>query len=187
MKHFWLIQRGSFRDVKAATEFFDRSSGLIDLDYMGAAEFEWGAIPKAYRRIMGQYEKYSLHITDLVTTGGVPFCLYCMDDKYEQILDEIKVYLEKPYQLKEHTNMEAHFTVEHPWGVDFHKRQLEINFWWCIDYNRYDEDIGDWIAFIGAADRQDAFNRVINKDFTSWWIKKSPEDRNKDFQDSFRW
>lgn len=95
-KHFWLIQRGSFRDLKSATKFLGGSyEHLIDPDYMGSAEFEWGAIPRAYRRIMGQYDKYSLHVTDLVTTGGVPFCLYCMDGKYEQILVEIKVYLKE--------------------------------------------------------------------------------------------
>lgn len=53
-KHFWLIQRGSFRDLKSATKFLGGSpTHLINPDYMGAAEFEWGAIPRAYRRIMG--------------------------------------------------------------------------------------------------------------------------------------
>ena len=74
---FWLIQRGKFNNnIDTATSFLGgRSECLIDPDYMGAAEFEWGAIPKAYRRILGQYDQYSLHVTDLVTTGGVPFCL----------------------------------------------------------------------------------------------------------------
>lgn len=187
MKHFWLIQRGAFRDVKTATKFLGGSSEhLIDPDYMGAAEFEWGAIPKAYRRIMGQFDKYKLHVTDLITTGGVPFCLFCMDNQYEQILSEIKRYLEEHYRLKEWTNMEAHFSTECAFGSDHHKHQLKTNFWWCIDKNRCDEDVGDWIAFIGATDRQNAFMRVINEDYTNWWLGKSQEDRDKDFKQSFR-
>ena len=186
MKKFWLIQRGSFRDLNSATKFLGRSSEhLIDPDYMGAAEFEWGAIPRAYRRIMGQYEKYSLHVTDLVTTGGVPSCLFCMDSKYEQILTEIKSYLDKPYHLKEWTNMEAHFTKSvSDIETRFYSHKLRTNFWWCIDKSRKDEDIGDWIAFTGAADRQNAFMRVINSDYTNWWLKKSEKEREDEFMES---
>lgn len=184
-KHFWLIQRGSFRDLKSATKFLGGSSEhLIDPDYMGAAEFEWGAIPKAYRRIMWQYGKYSLHVTDLVTTGGVPFCLYCADNRYAKILEEIKTYLKEHYHLKEWTNMEAHFTTDCSFGSDHHKYQLKTNFWWCIDMARCDDDVGDWIAFVGAADRQNAFKRVIQSDYENWWMKKSAEDREKDFSES---
>lgn len=184
-KHFWLIQRGSFRDLKSATKFLGGSyEHLIDPDYMGSAEFEWGAIPRAYRRIMGQYDKYSLYVTDLVTTGGVPFCLYCMDGKYEQILAEIKVYLKEHYRLKEWTNMEAHFTTECSFDVDNRKYQLKTNFWWCIDRSHSEEDVGDWIAFVGATDRQNAFKCVIHNDYANWWMKKSVAEREKDFREA---
>ena len=44
MKKFYLIQRGNFKnDEKSLTG----SDGVVNLDYMGATEFEWGAIPKA--------------------------------------------------------------------------------------------------------------------------------------------
>ena len=185
-KHFWLIQRGTFRDIKFATKFLGGTCDhLIDPDYMGSSEFEWGAVPRAYRRVMGRYEKYSLHITDLVTTGGVPFCLYCMDSKYEQILAEIKVYLKELYQLKEWTNMEAHFTTEHPFGAGHRKYQLRTNFWWCIDKSLSDDDVGDWIAFVGAADRQNDFKRIIDSDYTDWWLKKPAAEREKRFKESF--
>lgn len=187
-KHFWLIQRGSFRDLKSATKFLGGSpTHLINPDYMGAAEFEWGAIPRTYRRIMGQYDKYSLHVTDLVAIGGVPFCLYCQDSRYEQILAEIKAYLNNQYRLKEWTNVEAHFTTEHIFDIEHHKYQLQTNFWWCIDIARNDDDVGDWIAFTGAADRQNAFQRVIDSDYHNWWMEKSAEDREKDFKESFGW
>ena len=192
---FWLIQRGKFNNnIDKATSFLGgRSECLINPDYMGAAEFEWGAIPKAYRRIMGQYDQYSLHVTDLVTTGGVPFCLYCRDDRYEVILNAIKVYLNEHYQLKEWSNMHAHFepTPTSEWSRKHHKYELQTNFWWCIDVSpieckrEWDNPVGDWIAFTGASDRQNAFNRVLNLDYMTWWMKKSEDERKKDFEESF--
>ncbi len=190
---FWLIQRGKFNDLAKATKFLGGSQEhLIDPDYMGAAEFEWGAIPKAYRRIMGQFDKYSLHVTDLVTIGGVPFCLYCRDDRYDEILEAIKVYLKEDYQLKEWTNMHAHFTEPAgEWEKDHRKWQLQTNFWWCIDAtpikceHEWDNPVGDWIAFTGASDRQNAFNRVLKLDYMNWWMKKSEDERKKDFEESF--
>lgn len=194
---FWLIQRGKFRDLDTATSFLGgRSECLIDPDYMGAAEFEWGAIPKAYRRILGQFDKYSLHITDLVTTGGVPFCLYCRDDRYDEILEAIKDYLyysNYPYQTKEWTNMHAHFTEPAgEWEKDHRKWQLQTNFWWCIDVSpiecehEWDNPVGDWIAFTGASDRQNAFKQVIQNDYDNWWSKKTPEDQAEEFNKAFQ-
>ena len=192
---FWLIQRGKFNDLAKATKFLGGSQEhLIDPDYMGAAEFEWGAIPKAYRRIMGQFDKYSLHVTDLVTTGGVPFCLYCRDDRYNEILEAIKVYLKEHYQLKEWSNMHAHFEPipTDEWSRKHHKYELQTNFWWCIDASpieckcEWDNPVGDWIAFTGAADRQNAFKRVIQSDYDHWWMKKTPEDQAEEFNKAFK-
>ena len=196
---FWLIQRGKFRNnLDSAISLLGGSnSNLIDPDYMGAAEFEWGAIPKAYRRIMGQFEKYSLHVTDLVTVGGVPFCLYCRNDRYDVILDAIKKYLNERYPLKEWSNMFSHFTATPTDDLPLAKKQIKYerktNFWWCIDRTDPDADVdhpyknivGDWIAFTGATDRQKAFNRVINFDYTSWWLRKSMEEREKEYKESF--
>lgn len=191
---FYLIQRGQFRNnLSEATGFLGgRNECLINPDYMGSAEFEWGAIPKAYRRIHGRFDKYKLHITDLVTTGGVPFCLYCLDNRYEEILEAIKVYLKEKYKLKEWTNMEAHFDTNTPYDIEHRKYQLKTNFWWCIDSTTSDDDdrfaIGDWIAFTGATDRQNAFMRVISYDNTDWWKKKTPEEQNSEYTEAFkRW
>lgn len=192
---FWLIQRGTFnKNLDTATQLLGyRNGGLVDPDYMGAAEFEFGAIPRAFRRIMGQFEKYSLHITDLVTTGGVPFCLYCRDDRYDIVLEAIKKYLDEDYQLKEWTNMAAHFmpTPTDEVVLEHHKWELKTNFWWCIDVadvsdDKYSRRVGDWIAFTGATDRQKAFTRIMNDDFYEWWMKKPESEREEDFRKAFR-
>lgn len=195
---FRLIQRGEFNNnLDTINSFLGGHPGcLINLDYMGSAEFEWGAIPKAYRRIMGQFDKYSLHITDILTNKGVPFCLYCRDGRYEKVLSAIKKYLDEHYQMKSWTNMHAHFE---PFPIDewlkiHHKYRLKTNFWWCIDKadldtdgsGEYDNIIGDWIAFIGGIDRQKAFIRVINRDYSTWWMTKPEDERKKEYEEAFR-
>lgn len=179
---FWLVQRGSFNSLDTATKFLGGSEQhLIDPEYMGAAEFEWGAIPKAYRRILGQFDKYKLHVTDLVTIGGVPFCLYCQSDCYDLILSAIKSYLNGDFHTKEWTNIKGHFTPINPddsdWEKDQRKHEFKTNFWWCIDNTQS----GDWIAFTGAADRQTAFLRILKNDHDSWWMKKTDEEREREY------
>lgn len=194
---FYLIQRGKFRNnLDSATALVGSSdSHLINPDYMGSAEFEWGAIPKAYRRIMGQYDQYSLHVTDLVTTRGVPFCVFCKNDHYDKILEAIKLYLKEDYRLKELTNMHVHFTEpKSDWDKEHCKWKLQTNFWWCIDIvkpnadinNPYESVVGDWIAFIGATDRQRCFTQVIGNDHSLWWLRKTDDERKKEYDDAFR-
>lgn len=183
---FWLIQRGMFRkNLDTATEFLGPGNDhLIDGDYMGSAEFEWGAIPKAFRRIMDNWDKYSMHVTDITTVCGVPLCLFCRDEFYDEIVKELRRYIADPYPLKERTNMPAHFRR----GSDH--RALETNFWWCIDIVRKDPEdwgrIGDWIAFIGATDRQNAMQRVLDNSFNDWWMKKTESERKELLKDAYR-
>ena len=193
---FWLVQRGTFNsNLTDATQFFGHD-GLIDLDYMGSAEFEWGAIPKAFRRIMGQRDQYALYITDFETIGGVPFCVFCRKDRYDKVLDAIKKYLDGGYGLKEYSNMREHFKVSGRVSLTANKYTLRTNFWWCIDKadigpdvdEDFDNLVGDWIAFTGATDRQKAFLRAIDSDYNNWWLKNyTEEEREKEFKNSFCW
>ena len=188
---FYLIQRGKFNDdrLKTASAIVGYN-GLIELDYMGAAEFEWGAIPKAIRRIMGQYDKYSLHVTDLTTRTGMPFCLYCRDDRYEIILATIKDDINKPYQTKEWSNLSEHFQ-ERVSKND--KYALRTNFWWCIDKadpnpdenDKYANLVGDWIAFNGPGIRQKAFTRIMSLSYNNWWMEFSEQERKFEFDNAF--
>lgn len=185
---FWLIQRGSFNDPKTATEFLGGSAKhLINPDYMGSAEFEWGAIPKAYRRILGRYEQYELIKTDLKTVRDVPLYIFCRSECYSLIMEQIRKLLDynNNYPLKEYSSMQYHFTEKYSMyrGV---KYMLRTNFWWCIDVARTNTDVGDWFAFLGATDRVNAIQRILDKDYKEFWMAKPEEERNKEFTDSFR-
>ena len=177
---FYLIQRGTF--AKDLNREFTGLAGasyngrLIDLDYMGAAEFEWGAIPNAYRRLMYHYEEYKLHVTDLVTVRGVPFSIFCKDKDYPTILKAIKEYIENPYPLKEFPALREHF-------VDTTPRYLGINFWWCIDRT----GIGNWMAFTGAADRLNKFMSIIDNDYKNRYLLTDKEIREEEYQKAQDW
>lgn len=184
---FWLIQRGKFMNTEGTALLCERANRVIDFDYMGAAEFEWGAIPRAYRRIFNHFDRYQLHTLDFTTIRGVPVHLFCRDDKYDAIVAEIKRYIEKPYQLKEYSGIADHFRE------DGDRYRMKTNFWWCIDNtekigSRWDrpEYIGDFMLFIGATDRKNAFLRVINKEYNEWWMEKSEEDRSKEINEAYR-
>lgn len=184
---FWLIQRGKFRsNLDTATTFLGGSNNhLIDPDYMGAAEFEWGAIPAAYSRIMSQFDKYELFPDVLRTVRNTPVCLFCRRDRREDTVKAITDYIYNQYILKEWSNLPQHFRE----SSMYERHALKTNFWWCIDHD-YSPDgtkiAGDWILFVGAADRQRAFQRVVKSDFDSWWSRMDEEERSKRVKEAWR-
>ena len=184
---FYLVQRGIInKDLSKVKSFLNgRPDALVDPEYMGSAEFEWGAIPRAYFRMQHELDKYSLHITDLKTLTGVPFVIFCRDEFYEEVLESIKQYIENPWRTKEWTNLEDQFKKPtSTWDKPF---TIHTNFWWCIDKNdpadhtgTYDSHVGDWIAFTGATDRQHKFMEIINEDHKShddMWSKLTDQER----------
>lgn len=171
---FYLIQRGKINKGNAFNGVTGRE-GFANLDYMGSAEFEWGAIPKAYRRIMGQFEQYSLSETGLKTSNGVPLQIFCRADMCDEIVAEIKAYIQEPYRLKEYSALAEHFKSNlldnSKWARD------NTNFWWDIR--------NDWIAFIGASDRARIFRETIEKDYHDWWLAKDEATREAETQKAF--
>ena len=152
----YLLQRATFKkDMIKATKL----SKLVSYDYMGSAEFEFGALPKSKARIIDNSDKYTLiTIPELATPNSVPFNLYCLEERKEEIINEIKKYIEKnnpkeicSYRLKECVNL-AHMYYGFVWSV----APNHDNFWWDIE--------NDFICFYGAADRFNAFKRVIENE-----------------------
>ena len=85
-----LIQRGTFKNPidKDDIKPFD---GVIDFDYMGAAEFEWGATTLSIRRIVKAYQNNKLkHITtDIKNMNGVPLQIIYIDQYSEGDANEV--------------------------------------------------------------------------------------------------
>ena len=177
-KKFWLIQRGHIRDnALSKTSLFGSSDAIVDPDYMGAAEFEFGQIPAAYVRMRYNWDLYDLFDTGIFTTSGKKLYLICNKDKYSDILEDIKQYVKTPYGLKEYSNLHWHFKFMPSNPDEWTKRDFEFHlrtdFWWDIDKtdytdeNRrsYESDNGDWIAFVTKDERiANHIKQIISRD-----------------------
>lgn len=180
---FWLIQRGKWnRYDKTQSEFsgLTGNEGLIDLDYMGSTEFEIGTIPKAYRRIMAEFEQYELVKTDICNSNSVPLQLFCRKDRTNEIISELVNYIAKPYHLREFSELEKHMKpLERFEGKIIPYMTARTNFWWEVEM-----DI-DCMFFFGVQDRTEIFKSIIVKDYNDWWLAKDEQKRAEDIKNSF--
>jgi hypothetical protein len=122
----YLIQRGTIdvRDYKTGID------SIIDFDYMGATEYEWGALPDSLKRLrkdINEYVYLDVPINKKVVT------VFCKDAQKS----EVKTYLEELADGKMHTKLGSYFdqfakpsTRDLEWQK---KHPLNINFWWDIE------------------------------------------------------
>jgi hypothetical protein len=133
----WLVQR-----CKPKVTFYagEKVSDYMSLDYMGSAEFEFGAIPKSIRKLAQK---------NLVQTSFKfrnskkhDFTIHVLADHNEQgeAVEAIRAYLEGKNgarRLKEWIRLgdivdESSFQSSDP-----------ETFWWCVDENSNYSTIGD--------------------------------------------
>ena len=175
MANFWLIQRGTFNGIG---KYLTGSEGVVSLDYMGSSEFEWGAIPKALRRLMYHFSEYEVFNTGIYTPEKQELLVFCQKSCSTEIIQAISQYIENPYGLKEYSELEK---VPKAKKEDTSYDGRFSNFWWCIDIESY----GDWMAFLQP--QKDLFKEAIKNDYQDWWLTKSPEEREEEYKKSLRW
>ena len=166
-KIFWLIQTGHYNTVEkdGCDHFiydgplFGRDNACIDLNYMGSAEYENGAISNCIRHIREKSNNYEVVVTDIINTNGVPLILCCYKDNTKELIQYIKEYIEQPYSLKEPCGLEYH--CKYPPYDDKMSRNYfafirkQNQFWLDLDYG--------WFATFGAEDRLHFFETVLNR------------------------
>lgn len=191
MKKFSLVQRGKFRDENVRNQtniegfFGGRDSRLINPDYMGISEFEYGAVPKAYRRFMRNCDEYTLlnlkEEIGLENTNGVPFWVYVHSDDKDTLLESIADYIAdlrdrdkvRKWRLKSWTDIDKHI---HRLTFLDRPEKPSCNFWWCVDETS-PSYVGDWFMFVGGMDRVNAFLYTLKYDHDNWWNNLPPEER----------
>lgn len=168
IKRPYLIQRGSFRDVK--DEDIVGLDSLISYDYMGSAEFEFGALPASLRRITHAWKDYhTVPIEAIKDADGQILQLLCRKGTEEEIKQALMIFASERYpsiRTKESVGLYGHIKAEHDWD-------LRINFWWDITGSDYVPDIlnnrlgngNDWMACFGDDIRRlvIAINKVCVK------------------------
>lgn len=116
---------------------------ILQFDYMGSSEFEWGALPKALKRIRENISEYTYfqysfkkHPTKVVTV----FCKKEQQDFIGNILEQLA---DREIRLKEYCDLDKFITGE-KYGHDF---------WWDID--------NDWMFWKLYPDFESKFKQLI--------------------------
>lgn len=92
---------------------FDNFTKIWTFDYMGAAEFEWGFIPKALQKIAGYYSEDKIVTKKIVLTKDVYYL--CERNIEGQVRDIIKKLSQDEYndlRLKEPCFLDAYLKGE---------------------------------------------------------------------------
>jgi len=120
--------------------------GSFKYDYMGAAEFEYGEIPKAYRKFAEGYEtiKTGIHAQD--GRGLVVLIPKSMDKK--KILEDLnKLVYEGDYTKENgynHRNVKEPTYLREALGLEKDEYRSRINCWFSVN-----TDDRVFIAFLG--------------------------------------
>jgi len=127
VKKPYLIQRGIIN--KPFADHNARLSEAVNLDYMGSAEFEFGALPKSLRRIQQKVDSWTKALIPDIQYVGINLRLFSAlkPEELEVYSGYLKsIYYEDSIHLKEN----ARFT-------DLSKKTFKFSsdpdFWWDIE------------------------------------------------------
>jgi hypothetical protein len=143
----YLIQRGIIQDNPNKVGI----DSIIQFDYMGASEYEWGALPSSLDRIRENINDYTY--LD-VPINGKTISVFCKDEQKS----DVKTYLEEISNGKMRTKLGSHFDqYVNPTERDMKwqsKYPLKINLWWDIE--------NDIIFWAKNPDFEVKFKTIIN-------------------------
>jgi hypothetical protein len=142
MKKPYLIQRATIRPEVKDTDIKGIDS-LLSFDYMGSAEFEFGALPAGLRVSCALFDQLKVHRVDDIRQhgAGARLRLICKLEDVEYLTDFWTQQIIKPYGsgLKELTYMECAVTTTS-------SLKDKANCWWDLD--------NGWWAVFGAENAQ---------------------------------
>lgn len=124
MQSIYLVQRGKINHPMVV----DRLSKTVDLDYMGSAEFEFGALPKSLRTLEALINQTMMTVEPRITddAGRSLRVLHTFsDEEYEEYFSKLLTLREGKTRTKEST-----------WFDKNHATMFKIlrcDFWWDIN------------------------------------------------------
>lgn len=156
----YLIQRGTFKNTHEL-EIVGLDS-LISYDYMGASEFEWGALPASLKQICQHWDTFTiLKLSEIKNLDGEECYFLCHTGCEEKVSEVIKkLFTEQyPYHLHEWSGC-----YEYIHELPRNQFSTVINFWWDIDHH--------WMCCFGNNIRKltIAIQKTIEKKSTDWSI-----------------
>lgn len=127
----YLIQRGSFKDADGVSEEELDIDSLIKFEYMGSAEFEFGALNKSYNRIMNSYSDYKCLKTDIFSESGYECIVFCKAIDKKEVVENILGLALNQFRLKEMSRFDIYFKKTSK--LTKYEKELTTNFWLDID------------------------------------------------------
>lgn len=123
----WLVQSGEFReDIQEIT---GRNS-IVCLNYMGSAEFEWGALPKSTRRMLTNIDFYDVFtFPHYVNPQGEPLMVYAPKMFIEHISEIVEGLATGKCHLKERCTLPEYLKGKETYNY--------ADFWWDIENDFY--------------------------------------------------
>lgn len=144
----YLIQRGTIRDNDSKTGI----DSIIDWDYMGASEYEWGALPNSLKRIRKNINEYTYLDISVFKKNISVFCNNIQKSEVQEYLKELALG-------KMHTKMASYFNnyvKPSKYELENQKKYpLTTNFWWDIE--------NDLMFWVKNQEFETKFKKLISK------------------------
>ena len=146
MKPLWLVQKGTKR-FNSAKKGID---ALVQFDYMGSFEFEYGALPAALKRVRAVAVDY---ITFDLKIYEKPITVFCSkresQARIKTILDDLAcglIHLKERCEFREYIGFKK----------SLFSTDTRIDFWWDID--------NDWFFWASDADFTEKFVKAVKEE-----------------------
>lgn len=141
MEKPYLIQRAKFDD-RPNSKGIDR---LLSFDYMGSSEFEWGALPKALKRVRENLADYVQFQYSFKKHPAKVVTVFCKKEQQDLMGDILEQLSEGKIRLKEYCDLDNY--------VNPTTKYRDNDFWWDID--------NDWFFWKMNADFDTKFKSAL--------------------------
>ncbi len=99
---------------------------LLRFDYMGSAEFEFGALPESLKRVRANFNDYMIFDYSFKKFPSKSVTIYCKKEQYDFIGDILEELAERKIRLKERCDLSD-------WLNEKESSYKRNDFWWDID------------------------------------------------------
>lgn len=123
MENPYLIQRAKFKDSdnNPSAKGIDK---LLRFDYMGSAEFEFGALPKSLKRVRADIFKYVKFDYTFKNFPSKSVTVFCKKEQKEFMPEILEQLAENKIRLKEYCDLSRFIKDD---------ADLRNDFWWDVD------------------------------------------------------
>ena len=136
-KRVRLVQSGHFKkDIDELNKKdINGLDDIVSLDYMGSAEFEWGALPRSLRRMTINKDFYKVFVfNQYKDENGNSLKVYAPQVFYKNVQNIVNRLAEHGYGLQEYCSLSDHIQKDKKEDDDTRFRYIDkSDFWWDIE------------------------------------------------------